>query len=64
VTWDFTEDAKREADLAKIKLWRFPDVVSEIAAAVRDETGYFGDDTLRTIGLYVKATHDTARTLP
>jgi hypothetical protein len=57
VTWDWTEDAKREADAAGIELWKFRDVVGAIAAAVKDQTSYFGDDTLRTIGLYVKATH-------
>jgi hypothetical protein len=61
VTWGWTEDAKREADTAGIDLWDFRDVVGQIAAAVRDQTGYFGDDTLRTIGLYVKAGQEVDR---
>jgi hypothetical protein len=60
VTWGWTEDAKREANLAGIELWDFREKVREIAAKVEDQTSYFGDDTLRTIGLYVKATHDIA----
>jgi hypothetical protein len=55
VTWGWTEDAKREADAVGIELWDFRDVVSRIATAIEHETSYFGDDTLRTIGLYVKA---------
>jgi hypothetical protein len=55
VTWGWTEDAKREADAAGIELWDFREVVSRIATAIEHKTSYFGDDTLRTIGLYVKA---------
>ena len=61
VTWGWTEDAKRQADDAKIDLWDFRKVVRDIAAAVRDQTGYFGDDTLRTIELYVEAGQDRGR---
>jgi hypothetical protein len=64
VTWGWTEDAEREAEAAGIELWHFRDVLSGIAAAVKDQTSYFGDDTLRTIGLYVKATHDMSRKGP
>jgi len=39
----------------------FRDVVSRIATAIEDETSYFGDDTLRTIGLYVKAGKEMSR---
>ena len=58
VTWGWTEEAKREADKARIELWDFREVIGRIASAVRDQTVYFGDDTLRTIGLYVKASQD------
>ena len=33
VTWDWTEDAKREAGDAKIELWDFRKVVREISQA-------------------------------
>jgi hypothetical protein len=58
VTWGWTDDAKRQADAAKIELWDFRDLVSRIATAIQEKTSYFGDDTLRTIGLYVKASNE------
>jgi hypothetical protein len=61
VTWGWTEDGKREADAAGIQLWDFREVVGRIAEAVKDQTGYFGDDTLRTIELYVEAGQDRGR---
>jgi hypothetical protein len=61
VTWGWTDDAKREANAAGIELWDFRDVVSRIATAIENETSYFGDDTLRTIGLYVKAGKQMSR---
>src|SRR5262249_5927582 len=55
VTWGWTNEAKNEADAADIELWDFRDVVGRIATTIQHETSYFTDDTLRTIGLYVKA---------
>jgi hypothetical protein len=61
VTWGWTEEAKREATRWKIELWDFrDDVLRGIATTVKDQTGYFGDDTLRTIGLYIKARAEKA----
>jgi hypothetical protein len=62
VTWGWTDDAKREADAAAIELWDFREVVSHIAAAIQDETRYFADDTLRTLGLYTKAIGELKQT--
>ena len=53
MTWGRTEEAKSEAE--KIELWHFRDALNEIAEAAKGQAGYFGDDTLRTIVLYVKA---------
>jgi hypothetical protein len=61
VTWGWTDDAKREADAADIDLWDFRVVVRGIDTAIRDDPSYFGDDTLRTIGLFVKATGEMER---
>jgi hypothetical protein len=58
VTWGWMDDAKREADSIGIELWHFRDVLKGIADEVRDKTSYFGDDTLRTIGLFIKASYD------
>jgi hypothetical protein len=55
VTWGWTEDAKREAEAANIDLWHFANIVKQISITIREQTGYFGDDTLRTIGLFDKA---------
>lgn len=55
-TWGWTEEAKKEADAAGIELWDFPDLMRQIADAIRHRRTYFTDDTLRTINLFVRAT--------
>jgi hypothetical protein len=55
VTWAWTPDAKRAADAAGVELWDFRSIMSEIANAMRQKRSYFTDDTLRTIGLFVRA---------
>lgn len=55
VTWDWTPDAKVAADAAGIHLWSFQAIMSEIADTNRHQRSYFGDDTLRTINLFVRA---------
>lgn len=55
VTWGWTDDAKEQADLAEIELWDFRKIVNDISSTIMAERSYFGDDTLRTIGLFVRA---------
>lgn len=54
VTWDWTVEAKQEADSAGITLWRFGKILHEIANKCRDKRTYFTDDTLRTIQLFLR----------
>jgi hypothetical protein len=58
VTWDWTDDAKVQADTAGIELWDFRKMMKQIADALQDKRSYFTDDTLRTIGLYERARKD------
>ena len=58
VSWGWPPDARVEAKAAKIELWDFRDIMRETAASIRDKHSYFTDDTLRTIGLFVRATPD------
>ena len=54
VTLGWTTEAKRQADAAKVELWDFRNIMRDIADAVKSETAYFTDDTLRTIHLFVR----------
>jgi hypothetical protein len=54
-TWDATEEAKAAAVEAEIELWPFPEIMDKIAEQITRTRGYFTDDTLRTIGLYVRS---------
>lgn len=54
-TWDSTKEAKTAALKAGIELWSFPTIMRKIAEEFTKAQGYFGDDTLRTIGLYAKS---------
>lgn len=56
VTWDWKDGVKEAAAEQKIELWSLPDLMREIAALGRKTKSYFGDDTLRTITLFVKGT--------
>ena len=55
VTWDATPDARALAVERKIDLWDFRHLLLEIAAAHRDRSTYFTDDTARTIQLFAMA---------
>ena len=55
VTWDWTEEAKIEADSNKILLWDFRQILKEIATEHSKNKRYFTDDTARTIQLCEKA---------
>lgn len=55
VTWDWSPDALELARSAGIELWSFQEIMREIADAIQHQRSYFGDDTLRTINLFVRA---------
>jgi hypothetical protein len=55
VTWSWTPEAKQEADKVGIELWDFQQIMRDIADGTRKKKSYFNDDTLRTIGLFVRA---------
>lgn len=56
VTWDWKQGVEEAASEKGIELWSLPRLMGEIAALGREGRGYFGDDTLRTITLFVKGT--------
>ncbi|MFH1373983.1 MAG: hypothetical protein ABII79_09330 [bacterium] len=55
VTWGYEDGVFKEAKEAGIVIWRFPDLMSEIASQFRGQQHYFIDDTLRTLHLYENA---------
>ncbi len=59
VSWGWTDEAQKQADEAKIKLWDFREIMIEIANSAKGRT-YFTDDTLRTLQLHVKSQQETA----
>jgi len=52
VSWDWTPGAAEQAERASVQLWRFGDLMSAIVSMGRSASGYFADDTLRTLHLY------------
>ena len=56
VTWDWKQGVEEAAAEHGIQLWSLPRLMGEIANLGREGRGYFGDDTLRTITLFVKGT--------
>jgi hypothetical protein len=54
VTWDWKPGVKEAAANLGIQLWALPDLMREIGELGADSKVYFGDDTLRTITLFVK----------
>jgi hypothetical protein len=54
VTWGWTDEAKKQADEAGIKLWDFREIMLDIVSAASGHE-YFNDDTLRTLQLFVKS---------
>jgi hypothetical protein len=56
VTWDATPEARAAAAKAKIEVWDFRDIMRKIDETIRGKRSYFTDDTLRTIGLFARAT--------
>lgn len=54
VSWGWTDEAKKQADEAGIKLWDFRRLMLDIAENASGRE-YFTDDTLRTLQLLVKS---------
>lgn len=61
VTWDWKPGVQLEAKKLGIELWSFPELMEEIAELGAKERAYFGDDTLRTIMLFVKGANAQAK---
>lgn len=59
VSWGWTDEAQKQADEAKIRLWDFREIMIEIANSAKGRT-YFTDDTLRTLQLLVKSLQEKA----
>ncbi len=55
VTWDWTPEAMAAAKEQGILLWSFQTIMHEIEDSLKNKRNYFGDDTLRTINLFVRA---------
>jgi hypothetical protein len=54
VTWDATPDAEQQAAAHGIAVWKFPDLMREIADQAAQGNAYFNDDTLRTLMLFAR----------
>jgi hypothetical protein len=55
VIWEWEAGVQEAAALHGIELWDFRALMREIAELGRRERTYFGDDTLRTLTLFMKA---------
>jgi hypothetical protein len=55
VTWDWDDEAAKQADEAGVVLWDFRTIVHDIAKTIRGSREYFADDTLRTLNLFIHA---------
>jgi hypothetical protein len=54
VTWDATPEAEQEAASRGIAVWKFPELMSQIADEAAKGNAYFSDDTLRTPMLFAR----------
>jgi hypothetical protein len=61
VSWGWKEGVEDAAYKHGIELWDFRDLMREIAERGRKVKTYFGDDTLRTLSLFVRALDAEAR---
>lgn len=55
VIWEWGQGVKEAAAAHGVELWDFRDLMREIAELGRHQRTYFGDDTLRTLTLFIKA---------
>jgi hypothetical protein len=60
VIWEWKAGVEKEAAAFGIELWDFRRMIQDIAELGRHKRTYFGDDTLRTLSLFIKAL-DTAK---
>jgi hypothetical protein len=63
VIWEWRSGAQEAAAAQGVELWDFRELMSEIAELGRHKRTYFGDDTLRTLTLFVKALDGRAHSL-
>jgi hypothetical protein len=61
VTWDATPDAEEQAALNGIAVWKFPELMREIADQAAQGNAYFADDTLRTLMLFARGLKASGR---
>lgn len=54
VTWDAKDGTIEKAAEAGIEVWFFPELMREIVNKLGKNKSYFGDDTLRTLLLFVQ----------
>ncbi len=54
VVWNAEEEAVRTATEHRIEVWLLPDLIQEIESKFREESGYYRDDTIRTLHLAAK----------
>jgi hypothetical protein len=61
VIWEWKPGVKEAAAEHGVELWDFRELMAQIAELGRHERTYFGDDTLRTLTLFVKALGSNAK---
>jgi hypothetical protein len=54
VVWGAEEDAVTAAQKRGIEVWLLPEMIQELENQYREDTGYYRDDTLRTLYLSVR----------
>ena len=55
VIWEWGDGVREAAAGHGVELWDFRDLMRKIAELGRHQRTYFGDDTLRTLTLFIKA---------
>jgi hypothetical protein len=61
VSWGWQAGVEAQAKAAGVILWDFRDLIKEIGEAFVEDRTYFGDDTLRTLHLFVLALSATKK---
>jgi len=61
VSWDATPEAEHQAALHGIAVWKFPELMREIADQAAQGNAYFSDDTLRTLMLFERGLKAAAK---
>jgi hypothetical protein len=55
VSWGWDQDVPTQAEAAGVELWDFRQILRDIADRSENKSGYFTDDTMRTLQLMAKA---------